>query len=66
MKTFQPIINQSSWNYKARLWNLDITVNLKDKWKVSGSNIYEYFIFDLIHILKIFDWDNDVLMAIGG
>ena len=27
---------------------------------------YEYCIFNFIHILKCFDWENDYLIAIGG
>lgn len=70
--------NQGEWNYKARLWQssfirdngdvgyLTINVDTKNKWLVSGGNLYEYLIFDLIHILKIFDWENDELVCIGG
>ena len=57
--------NQFEWNHKALLWkshfkNKDgeehysnINVDIKNKWIVSGSGLYEYTIFDLIHILKI-------------
>ena len=70
--------NQGEWNYKASLWEnsfirdngdvgyLTINVDIKNKWLVSGGNLYEYLIFDLIHILKIFDWENDELICIGG
>ena len=70
--------NQAEWNHKARLWQysfirdngdvsyLTINVDTKNKWLVSGGDLYEYFIFDLIHILKIFDWENDELVCIGG
>ena len=70
--------NQFEWNHKALLWkshfkNKDgeehysnINVDIKNKWIVSGSGLYEYTIFDLIHILKIFDWENDELICIGG
>ena len=70
--------NQGEWNHKARLWQsrfthdngdayyLTINVDTKNKWLVSGGNLYEYLIFDLIHILKIFDWENDELICIGG
>lgn len=44
----------------------NINVDTNDKWTISGGWSYEYLIFDLIHILKIFDWENDVLVAIGG
>jgi hypothetical protein len=27
---------------------------------------YRYAIFNFIHILKCFDWENDYLVAIGG
>lgn len=70
--------NQGEWNYKARLWQtcfnrdngdvryLTINIDTKNKWLVSDGNLYEYLIFDLIHILKIFDWKNDELICIGG
>lgn len=70
--------NQVEWNYKARLWQccykrdngdmgyLTINIDTKNKWLVSDGNLYEYLIFDLIHILKIFDWENDELICIGG
>lgn len=70
--------NQFEWNHKALLWKHhftnkngeehypNINVDIKNKWLVSGSDLYEYTIFDLIHILKIFDWENDELICIGG
>ena len=70
--------NQMEWNHKALLWRNhftnkngeehypNINVDIKNKWLVSGSGLYEYTIFDLIHILKIFDWENDELICIGG
>lgn len=70
--------NQGEWNHKARLWQscykrdngdmgyLTINIDTKNKWLVSGGDLYEYLIFDLIHILKIFDWKNDELICIGG
>ena len=70
--------NQGAWNHKARLWQccykrdngdmgyLTINIDTKNKWLVSDGNLYEYLIFDLIHILKIFDWENDELICIGG
>lgn len=71
--------NQGEWNFKANKWKtswfdeekgikgyLNINIDPNNKWLVSGSWSYEYVIFDLIHILKIFDWENDVLVAIGG
>ena len=71
--------NQIDWNHKANCWKMkwidektnvphyfNINVDLDDKWTISGSWEYEYVIFDLIHLLKIFDWNNDTLVAIGG
>lgn len=70
--------NQFEWNHKALLWKShftgddgnekysNINIDIKNKWLVSGSGLYEYTIFDLIHILKIFDWENDELICIGG
>ena len=70
--------NQGDWNHKARLWQfchtcdngdvryITINIDTKNKWLVSDCNLYEYLIFDLIHILKIFDWENDELICIGG
>lgn len=70
--------NQMEWNHKALLWKshfkndkgeeryFNINIDIKNKWIVSGGDLYEYLIFDLIHILKIFDWENDELICIGG
>lgn len=70
--------NQGEWNHKALLWRshfkndkgderyFNIDIDIKNKWLVSGGDLYEYLIFDLIHILKIFDWKNDELICIGG
>ena len=69
--------NQQEWNHKMAKWNSvwiddnkthypDINLDLNNKWLVSGSWSYEYAIFDMIHILKIFDWENDELICVGG
>lgn len=69
--------NQTEWNIKANHWKykwgddekkhfLTINIDMDNKWIVSGADTYEYLIFDLIHILKIFDWENDALVCIGG
>ena len=69
--------NQDEWNIKANHWKykwcdddkkhfLTINIDMDNKWIVSGADTYEYVIFDLIHILKIFDWENNVLVCIGG
>ena len=69
--------NQGEWNFKANSWKyewfdddkrhfLNINIDMDNKWIISGANSYEYLIFDLIHILKIFDWENDTLVCIGG
>lgn len=71
--------NQCEWNIKASHWKwkwekkddktphfLNINIDTNNKWIISGANTYEYLIFDLIHILKIFDWTNNVLVCIGG
>ena len=43
--------------------NIDLSNN---KWWISNGMSYKYAIFNFIHILKCFDWDNDYLVAIGG
>ena len=43
--------------------NIDLSDN---KWWISNGMSYKYAIFNFIHILKCFDWDNDYLVAIGG
>ena len=43
--------------------NIDLSSN---KWWISNGMSYRYAIFNFIHILKCFDWDNDYLVAIGG
>lgn len=69
--------NQNEWNHKGRFWKSvwnddghksypNINLDMNNKWMVSNGWTYEYLIFDLIHILKIFDWENDIIVAIGG
>lgn len=43
--------------------NIDLTDN---KWWISNGMTYRYAIFNFIHILKCFDWENDYLVALGG
>ena len=63
--------------FEARMWNdywIDddgtkhyINIDLTDnKWWISNGMSYRYAIFNFIHILKCFDWENDYLVAIGG
>lgn len=40
-------------------------INEKDKFHVQSTWFYEYGIFDLIHSLKIIDWDNYCLIIYG-
>lgn len=75
------LANQLEWNIKADNWKIvyrdkelidkgkqffNIDLNMEDKWSISNGSTYEYLIFELIHILKIFDWENDVMVVIGG
>lgn len=46
-----------------RYFNVDISDN---KWMITDGISYRYAIFNFIHILKIFDWENDYLIAIGS
>ena len=41
-------------------------VDLESKWFVTDAWTYEYYVFNLVHLYKIFDWDNNYLVAIGG
>ena len=43
--------------------NIDLSDN---KWWISDGMSYRYAIFNFIHILKCFDWENDYLITIGG
>lgn len=59
-----------SWGYGHKdengemiYYNIDLSDN---KWWISNGSTYRYAIFNFIHILKCFDWDNDYLVAIGG
>lgn len=35
------------------------------KYAVSASHIYEHAIFNLIHLLKVIDWDNETILFYG-
>jgi hypothetical protein len=73
------LANQCEWNIKARQWNyrfyneqkkdyqvFNLDLDMDNKWAITNGFTYEYLIFELVHILKIFDWENDVMVAIGG
>lgn len=73
------LANQAEWNFKANRWKyswkdkktdkthyLCINVDTDNKWQIGDGTTYEYSIFELVHILKIFDWENDMLIVIGG
>lgn len=40
-------------------------INETNKYKVSKSYIYEHAIFNLIHLLKVIDWDNETILFYG-
>lgn len=63
--------------FDARMWNNYIinddgskkytNIDTSDnKWWITNGFSYKYCIFNFIHILKCFDWENDYLVAIGG
>lgn len=60
--------NQNEVRHKLMGWfnDFNIDINLDHKWKVSSSWSYEYGIFDLIHILKTFDFENNYIVFLGG
>lgn len=41
-------------------------VDLDSKWFVTDAWTYEYYVFNLVHLYKIFDWEHNYLVAIGG
>lgn len=61
---------QKTNNWKVRTTeDGDITcfnVDLDNKWFVTDAWTYEYYIFNLVHLYKIFDWEHNYLVAIGG
>lgn len=40
-------------------------IDESNKYKVSRSYIYEHAIFNLIHLLKVIDWDNETILFCG-
>lgn len=73
------LANQCEWNIKANQWNyrfyneqkkdyqvFNLDLDMNNKWAITNGFTYEYLIFELVHVLKIFDWENDVMVAIGG
>lgn len=40
-------------------------IDESNKYKVSRSYIYEHAIFNLIHLLKVIDWDNETILFYG-
>ncbi len=54
-------------NSRLRLWkgNFVKPYSLKDNNTVSGDWSYEYSVFNLVHILHTFDWDNDLMIYSG-
>ena len=41
-------------------------LNFKNPYLVSGSWRYRNAIFDMVHIYKVFDWDNHTMLVFGG
>lgn len=54
---------QSDEDDSMQYFNIDTTNN---KWWISNGLSYKYAIFNFIHILKMFDWEHDYLIAIGS
>lgn len=52
--------------YKNLEWDLDSIIDLKNNDTLTHSWKYEYTIFNLVHIYKTFNWDNDMLIYYGG
>lgn len=53
---------------KGRLYwlqNQFENIDESNKYKVSRSYIYEHAIFNLIHLLKVIDWDNETILFYG-
>lgn len=48
---------------KRRYFNIDLT---DGKELLSGSWKYKYAIFDMIYLLKTFDWEKYVMVVYGG
>lgn len=43
-----------------------LNVNLDDKWTITDGYSYDFYIFNLVYLYKVFDWENNYLVAIGG
>lgn len=59
MKNF--VKSRLLWIQKYHFEDIDET----NKYKVSRSYIYEHAIFNLIHLLKVIDWDNETILFYG-
>lgn len=59
MKNF--VKSRLLWIQKYHFEDIDET----NKYKVSKSYIYEHAIFNLIHLLKVIDWDNETILFYG-
>lgn len=43
-----------------------INVDLDSKWCITNGWTYEYYVYNLVYLYKIFDWEHNYLVAIGG
>ena len=59
MKNF--VKSRLLWIQKYHFEDIDET----NKYAVSKSYIYEHAIFNLIHLLKVIDWDNETILFYG-
>ena len=59
MKNF--VKSRLLWRQKYHFENIDET----NKYTVSASYMYEHAIFNLIHLLKVIDWDNETILFYG-
>ena len=41
-------------------------LNFDNPYMVSGSWQYRNAIFDMVHIYKVFDWENNAMVVFGG
>lgn len=57
------------FNRKQREWSEGMSSNLRleksDDGNITSSWCYEYSIFNLVHLLHTFDWENDDLIYYG-
>lgn len=65
VKSIDKLLSHIKDKIRSMVYRGIANIDEKDKWQVTPSWEYEYSIFNLVHILKTIDWEEDTLLFYG-